>query len=154
MRRAAMATAGLAALGVILVLATAAAPPEGSETRHLNLPGGSNGLPYSHVVEAGDTVYLSGGIGFDPETGEVPDDVNREIAIMLDGMKAKLELAGLTMDDLVSVQVFCSDLSLYGKFNDAYRGYFKEKFPARAFIGTGPLLRGGHFEIQGVARRR
>jgi enamine deaminase RidA (YjgF/YER057c/UK114 family) len=59
----------------------------------------------------------------------------------------------MSMDDLVSVQVFCTDLSLYDAFNGVYRTYFRRGFPARAFIGSGPLLRGARFEINGVAAR-
>ena len=66
-------------------------------------------------------------------------------------MKRKLEIAGATMDDLVTVQIFCSDVSLYGDFNAIYRTYFKDRFPSRSFIGSGPLLRGARFEINGVA---
>jgi len=47
-----------------------------------------------------------------------------------------------------------ADLKLYDRFNAAYRGYFGKEFPARGFIGSGPLLRGGHFEMQGIAVRR
>ena len=72
----------------------------------------------------------------------------------IESVRSTLEHAGLTMDDLVSVQVFCPDLSLYDKFNEIYRTYFTKNFPARAFIGSGPLLRGGHFEAQGIAVRR
>ena len=61
---------------------------------------------------------------------------------------------GMTMDDLVYVQVACTDLSLYDKFNAAYRGYFATKeLPAREFIGVASVLRGGHFEIQAIAVR-
>ena len=63
-------------------------------------------------------------------------------------------VAGFPVRDLVSVQVFCPDLSLYEKFNEIYRTYFIKNFPARAFIGSGPLLRGGRFEAQGIAIRR
>jgi 2-iminobutanoate/2-iminopropanoate deaminase len=70
---------------------------------------------------------------------------------MLDGFRATLEKAGLTMQDLVYVQIFCSDVSLFDRFNVIYRTYFKEPLPARAFIGSGPLLFGAHFEIQGIA---
>jgi len=59
----------------------------------------------------------------------------------------------MTMDDLVYVQVFCTDLAYYDKFNVAYRTYFSKDFPARAFIGAGSLLRGGHFEMQAIAVR-
>ncbi len=61
----------------------------------------------------------------------------------------------MTMDDLVYVQIACTDLSLYDKFNAAYRSYFTTKdLPAREFIGAASLLRGGHFEIQAIAVRR
>jgi 2-iminobutanoate/2-iminopropanoate deaminase len=53
------------------------------------------------------------------------------------------------------VQIACTDLSLYDKFNAAYRSYFTTKdLPAREFIGAGSLLRGGHFELQAIAVRR
>jgi enamine deaminase RidA (YjgF/YER057c/UK114 family) len=59
----------------------------------------------------------------------------------------------MTMDNLVTVTVYCPDLTLYDKFNAIYRTYFGKDFPARAFIGSGPLLRGARFEIQGIAVR-
>ena len=154
MKRMAMAATGLTALAVILTLAVAAVPPLRAGVEYLKAPGWSDALPFSHAVDTGDTVYLSGGIGIDPETGRAPDDLEKEIRLLMDGMKGKLELAGLTMDDLVSVQVFCTDLSFYDRFNAIYRTYFQKEFPARAFIGSGPILRGGHFEILGIARRR
>ena len=58
---------------------------------------------------------------------------------------------GLTMDDLVWVQVFASDLSYYAAFNTVYRTYFKGPMPARAFLGAGSLLGAAHFEVMGVA---
>ena len=118
------------------------------------LPGRTDTLPYSDGVLVGDTLYLAGRIGIDPQTGKPPEEVEKEIRLLLDGMKTSLGAAGLTMDDLVSVQVFCPDLSLYEKFNEIYRTYFVKNFPARAFIGSGPLLRGGRFEAQGIAVRR
>ena len=57
------------------------------------------------------------------------------------------------MDDLVQVQVFCSDVGLYDTFNAAYRARFSGEFPARAFIGSGTLLRGCRFEMLGIAVR-
>ena len=68
-------------------------------------------------------------------------------------MQATLTAAGLTMDDLVSVTVYCTDLALYEAFNHTYASYFHGKYPARAFIGAARLLRGAHFEVQGVAVR-
>jgi enamine deaminase RidA (YjgF/YER057c/UK114 family) len=71
--------------------------------------------------------------------------------MMLDMVEATLKAAGLKMKHLVSVQVFCADVSLFSTFNTIYREYFGKDFPARAFIGSGPLLFGARFEIQGIA---
>lgn len=71
--------------------------------------------------------------------------------MMLDAFGKTLLRANLTMNDLVYVQLFCSDVSLFDKFNMVYRAYFAEPFPPRAFIGSGPLLFGARFEIQGIA---
>ena len=69
-------------------------------------------------------------------------------------MKERFEVVGMTMDDLVWVQVLCPDISLYDEFNSIYRTYFKDHFPARAFLGSGSLLRGAHFEVMGIAVKR
>lgn len=111
-------------------------------------------LPFSDGVLAGDTFYLAGQIGLDPKTGRPPQDPQQEARLLLDAIKATLAQAGMTMDDLVTVTVYCADLSLYDKFNAVYRTYFTKEFPARAFIGSGPLLLGGRFEMQGIAVKR
>jgi len=122
--------------------------------RHIVLPNRKDTLPFSDAVLVGDTLYLAGRIGVDPETGKPPAELDKEIHFLLDGMKATLKEANMTMDDLVSVQVFCPDLTLYEKFNEIYHTYFIKDFPARAFIGSGPLLRGGRFEAEAIAVRR
>jgi 2-iminobutanoate/2-iminopropanoate deaminase len=111
-------------------------------------------LPFSDGVLTGNTLYLAGRLGLDPKTGKVPEDVESEVRIILDGMKATLQAAGMTMEDLASVQVFCSNVQLYDQFNAVYRSYFSKNFPARAFIGSGPLLRNARFEVQGIAVKR
>ena len=73
---------------------------------------------------------------------------------MLDAFAATMARAGMTMDDLVQVQVSCADLSLYTTFNDVYRQSFNETFPTRAFLGAPALLKGCRYEIIGVAVRR
>ena len=122
-----------------------------SDHRRLNPADRSDERPYNHAVMAGDTLYVAGTIGVDPATGGVPEGVEQEIRLCLDGIKEKLALANMSMDDLVSIQVFCPDLSLYDQFNAIYRTYFAKDFPARGFIGSGPLLCNGHFEIMGIA---
>ena len=107
--------------------------------------------PFSKAVMAGDTLYVSGHIAADPATGQAPTNIETEAHQVLDDVKHTIEQAGLTMDDLVSVTVYCTDLELYDKFNGIYRGYFHGQFPTRAFIGVNRLLRGAHFEVAGIA---
>ena len=107
--------------------------------------------PFSDAVRVGDLVFLAGKLGLEPGTRKVPEDPKVEARNALDGMKKTLAELDLGMDHLVSVQVFCSDVSLYDEFNEVYRTYFDERFPARAFIGSGELLFGARFEIQGIA---
>ena len=139
---------------LLVVTLSAIGNAQDSEVQYLNNPGRTDNNPYSNMVVAGDTVYLAGAIGVDPETGAVPDDVEEEIRIVLDSMKDRLERVGMSMEDLVEVRVFCPDLTLYDTFNNIYRTYFEDHFPARAFVGSGPLLRDGHFELTGVAIRQ
>ncbi len=136
---------------VPMVLGTFSSPANPAKRRMINLPNRSVQAPFSDGVLVGNTLYLAGRLGLDPKTGKVPEDLEQEIRLLLDGIKATLGEAGMTMDDLVSVQVFCPDLSLYDKLNAVYRSYFTKDFPARAFIGSGLLLRGAHFEMQAIA---
>ena len=107
--------------------------------------------PYSPGVMADGTFYVSGHLGTDPATQKIPADADVEAHLVLDAVKQTLTQAGLSMDDLVSVTVYCTDLGLYDRFNSVYRGYFHDRFPARAFIGVNQLVRGAHFEIAGTA---
>jgi 2-iminobutanoate/2-iminopropanoate deaminase len=138
--------------GAVAVLAFAAgiALGAGNGLKRLNLPGAAN-RPFSHVVVDGGTIYVAGTLGLDAETGKPPADAKAEARLALDDIRRKLELAGATMDDLVWVQVFCPDLELYDEFNAVYRTYFEAGFPARSFVGSGPLLFGSRFEINAIA---
>jgi reactive intermediate/imine deaminase len=123
------------------------------ERKYINIGGRPANLPFSDGVLVGDTLFLSGRIGLDRRTMQAATDVDEEIRLMLDGVRATLEQAGMTMENLVYVQVYCTDLSLYEKFNTAYRKYFGKDLPARAFLGAASLLRGGRFEMQAIAVR-
>ncbi len=100
---------------------------------------------------AGDTLYLSGMLGLD--NGQVPDTPEEEARLIMEQFKATLEEAGMTMDDLVSITIYCSDVSYYDAFNSVYRTYFTGNYPARAFIGSGDLLFDARFEMQGIASK-
>jgi 2-iminobutanoate/2-iminopropanoate deaminase len=108
-------------------------------------------LPFSDAVQAGDTLYLSGTIGIDAATGQAATDTKAEAKLVMDSVQHTLERAGFAIDDVVSVQIYCTNLELYGLFNDIYRTYFHAHFPARAFIGVNQLVRGAHFEVMATA---
>jgi 2-iminobutanoate/2-iminopropanoate deaminase len=124
-----------------------------NSTRRLHIPppDGFGPLPFSNGVLAGNTFYLCGHVGIDPATKKVPKDVESEARLMMDSFRETLAKVEMTLQDLVSVQIFCPDVSLFDRFNAIYRTYFTEPLPARAFIGSGPLLFGARFEIQGIA---
>jgi enamine deaminase RidA (YjgF/YER057c/UK114 family) len=126
---------------------------ENHEKRFINLPNRRGNLPFSDAVLVGDMLYIAGRIGFRPGTSQVSDDPAEEARYMLDGVRAVLVEAGMNMSDLVYVQIFCPDLHLFDTFNTVYRQYFSGDLPARAFIGSGPLLFGARFEIIGTAMR-
>lgn len=122
--------------------------------RYFNLPGRRANLSFSDAVLTGETLYIAGRIGYRPGTMEIPKDPAEEARYMLDGVRAVLSEARMTMNDLVYVQIFCSDVSLFDTFNGVYRQYFSGDLPARAFLGSGQLLFGARFEIIGMAVRR
>ena len=134
--------ASAAALAAVPARHTIAGPPPA---------GNAPALPFSDGVMVGDTFYVAGHIGMDPATQKAAANVDTEAHLVLDAVQDTLGKAGLSMDDLVSVTVYCTDLSLYDGFNAVYRGYFHGAFPARAFIGVSQLVRGARFEIAGVA---
>jgi len=147
-------------VGALAAGATAADPtpmPMAMESgrQYVEPPAPATGTapPFSEAVVVGDTVYVAGHIGLDPKTQKAVDNVDGEAHAVLDAVKKTVEASGLTMDDLVSVTVYCTDLALYDAFNTIYRGYFHGHYPARAFIGVASLVRGAHFEVAGVATK-
>lgn len=111
--------------------------------------GGEGGPPFSSAVMVGDTLYVSGSLGL--VDGKIPADPADEARAVMDAIKGTLEDAGMTMDDVVVVQIFCSDVAHYGVFNEIYRTYFSKEYPARAFIGSGKLLFDARFEVMVTA---
>jgi reactive intermediate/imine deaminase len=143
-----------AALTSVAAFSVGAAPQQ-NERRYLNARTAADAAlpPFSGAVQVGNTLYLSGDIGLDA-ANKVPGTAEAEAKLLLDRVQKTLADAGYTMDDLVSVQVFCSDVAHYDTFNKVYRSYFKREFPARAFIGSGKLLFDARFELQGIAVKR
>jgi 2-iminobutanoate/2-iminopropanoate deaminase len=147
----------LVVLLTIALVATWATANKKTERRHFKadpLTGSTQAPPFSRAVLLGDTLYIAGDIGLDPKTGKPGDTPEAEAKLVLDSVQETLKQAGMTMDDMVWVQVFCSDVSHFGAWNSVYRQYFKGEFPARAFLGSGKLLYNARFEINAVAVKR
>jgi len=142
-----------AVLAVLVSIAAGGASAQTSTRRYIDprTPDGT-GAPFSGAVMVGDTLYLSGQLG--ASANAKPETAEAEAKAVLDNVKALLTKAGMTMDDLVTVTIFASNTADYAAFNTVYRGYFTKEFPARAFIGAGPLLFGARFEVQGIAAKR
>lgn len=111
-------------------------------------------LPFSEGVLVGNSLYIAGHVGLDPKTDMPPASAEQEARLVMDGIKQTVESAGLSMDDVVSMQVFCTDLKLYDTFNGIYKTYFHHDYPARAFLGAANLLRGARYEVMGIAVKR
>ena len=146
----------IASIASIALLAALASDSAAQETRRYitaRTVADTDAGPFSGAVLVGSTLYMSGTIGLD-ENQQVPATVEEEARNVLSNVRGTLEAAGMSMDDLVSVQVFCSDVAHYDAFNRVYRTFFSGEFPARAFLGSGTLLFGARFEVQGIAVRR
>ena len=126
----------------------------GAKTTYFKSEVAGQDLPFSDAALVGDTLYISGKGGVLPGTRTVPEDPKEEARLLMEDFKTTLERVNMTMDDLVYVTVYCTDLSLYSDFNEVYRSYFSKDFPPRAFVGSGPLLFGLRFEMQGIAVRQ
>src|SRR5262245_63238074 len=132
-----------------LLIGAAVSHGQGPARRYINLPSKNPNLPFSDGVLVGNTLYLAGRLGTDPKTNNIPADIEQEIRFLLDGFKATLGEAGMTMDNIATVTIYCPDLTLYDKFNSIYRTYFGKDFLVRGFFGSGQLLRGAHFGREG-----
>jgi len=139
----------LLAFALVALASSFASGVAAQQVTYINPNSASNtgGSPFSGAVMVGNTLYLSGMLG----RGDTGADAARNV---LDSIRATLEQAGMTMDDLVNVQIFAADLADYAAFNEVYRSYFTREFPARAFVGAGALLANARFEVIGVAVRR
>lgn len=106
---------------------------------------------YSQAIRHGNTVYLSGQIPLNPETMElVEGDINAEIHQVLDNLSAVCQAAGGTLDNIVRLSVYLTDLVHFGRVNEIMAEYFAEPYPARAAIGVASLPRGARVEMDAV----
>jgi reactive intermediate/imine deaminase len=106
--------------------------------------------PYSQAMKVGNTVYLSGQIPLDPDTMEVVEGMERQICQVFDNLTAVAEAAGGSLQDIVKLNIFLTDLAHFGLVNDVMTRYFKQPYPARAAIGVASLPKGVPVEMDGI----
>ncbi len=105
---------------------------------------------YSQAVKVGYTVYLAGQLGLDPATMKMAEGIDAQIVRVFENMAAVAEAAGGSLEDVVKINVFLTDLGNFVKFNELMAQYFPEPYPARAVIGVASLPRGALVEADGV----
>jgi reactive intermediate/imine deaminase len=110
--------------------------------------------PYSQAVEIGNTLWLSGQIPLDPATKElVEGGVDAQIRQVFKNLKAVVTAAGASMDDVVKVTIFLTDLSHFALVNKIMAEQFREPYPARSSIGVASLPRGAQVEVECIVAR-
>ena len=107
--------------------------------------------PYSQAVRAGDTVYFSGQIPLDPATGEiVAGDITAQARRAFENLKAVVVAAGGSLDDIVRVGLYVTDLGEFAQVNAVMAEYFESPYPARSTIEVPALPKGARFEVDAV----
>lgn len=107
--------------------------------------------PYSQAVRAGNTLYCSGQIPLDPQTGQlVTGSIADETRRVLENLRAVIEAAGARMESVVRTTIYLSDLGTFAEVNRVYGEYFPSSPPARATVGVAALPRGARVEIDAI----
>ena len=136
---------------IVLTLASLFHAPA-QQKRVIYPPGAKAGGNFSPAILVDGSLYVSGMLGLDAN-GKLPETFEAEVQQSLDNIDATLKSAGMTRDDVVSVQVYLSDLGNFQRMNKVYAGFFKDPRPTRTTVGVAGLVNGGHIEITVTARK-
>lgn len=107
--------------------------------------------PYSQGIKVNNMVYTSGQLGINPETGELPQDLETQAHQVFKNLKAVLEAAGASLDSVVKTLVFLSDMNDFVAVNDIYKLYFTSDYPARSAVEVARLPKDAKLEIEAIA---
>jgi 2-iminobutanoate/2-iminopropanoate deaminase len=130
-------------------LAQSASAPEFLSSGRL-----ASGLPFSEAVRIDNTLLLSGQIGVAPGTTRlVPGGIKAQARQAMDNIKGILEAHGYSMRDLVKCTVMLADMRQWAEFNEVYRTFFTDRFPARSAFGANGLALGAQVEVECIAYR-
>lgn len=148
----------LLATVAIVTVACADTPPSADETDSVEFLNSGKvlptHLPFSEAVRGGDTLYLSGQIGTIPGTTELaPGGIEKESRQTMENIKTSLEAHGYLMSDIVKCTVMLADISEWAMFNDVYKSFFVNQYPARSAFGANGLALGARVEVECIAVR-
>ena len=105
---------------------------------------------YSQAVRVDDTVYLSGQIGLDPNTMQMVEGIEAQVHRVFQNLRAVADAAGGSLNDVVKLNIFLTDLAHFAKVNEIMATYFHQPYPARAAVGVASLPRNALVEADGV----
>ena len=105
---------------------------------------------YSQAVRVDDTVYLSGQIGLDPNTMQMVEGIEEQVNQVFQNLRAVASAAGGSLNDVVKINIYLTDLTHFAKVNEIMATYFHQPYPARAAVGVATLPRGALVEADGV----
>jgi reactive intermediate/imine deaminase len=124
----------------------------GAAPEYLTSSKGPNTLPFSEAVKVDDTLYLSGQVGRAPGTQKiVPGGIKEETRQVMENIKTTLEAHGYSLTNLVKCTVMLADMSEWATFNEVYKTFFKDHYPARSAFGTTGLAFGAKVEVECIA---
>jgi len=107
--------------------------------------------PYSQAVKAGNLIFVSGQLPINAASGEMPSDIKAQTNQSIENIKAILEEAGATLDNVVKTTVFLADMSLFGSMNEVYAEHFHQTYPARCAFAVKELPKQALVEIEVIA---
>jgi 2-iminobutanoate/2-iminopropanoate deaminase len=139
-------------LSIILLVMPVMMPAAPAPKKIVYPPGAKAGGNFSPGILVAGTLYVSGNLGLDAN-GKIPESFEAEVQQSLDHIDAVLKAAGMSRDDVVSVQVYLTDLSNFQRMNAVYANHFKDPRPTRTTVGVAALVNGGHIEITATARK-
>ncbi len=105
---------------------------------------------YSQAVRVNDTVYLSGQIGLDPASMQMVDGIEAQVHRVFQNLRAVANAVGGSLEDVVKLNIFLTDLGHFAKVNEIMATYFRQPYPARAAVGVASLPRDALVEADGV----
>lgn len=107
--------------------------------------------PYSQAVEAGGMLFISGQLGVDAKTGEIPEGIAAQTRCSLENIKSIITEAGGSMDDIVKCTVFIKDMKDFAEMNEVYSSFFNEPYPARLAVEAARIPKDVKVEVDAIA---